>query len=422
MEARHIAVSEVAPTHEDHIVRAFAPQQKQHQSRVASHATPSRQTASGASHQAPSTSHLPPITENQAAPRRLPKAGRSDLESRLSFDEKEAPGVVQEVLHSPGEPIEASTRAFFELRFGNDFSRVRVHTDARAAESAQVVKARAYAVGHDVVFAAGQYAPRTAAGRQLLAHELAHTVQQSGASAALASAPALASVPPISRPHAAAEREAHAAAEAVSGGLAFAVTPQPRQIARDAEPSPADQEQNEPEGPHACVFSAEIAKITTPVAVFDDMVMMRTDVDIEWKPPQSWLEPIKAMTYCNCACGEYRQYVKGHIIKNGQRFNIGLCDGATLQEDTYQEDGDPAKGLCYGHRDHQESKNDIFDQPNREWGCHYHGKDEPSVPGKAGDMIDVDLKYKGQTYDTCLDKFGQIHEWAFTYKGPLGGV
>src|SRR3972149_7292004 len=153
MEARHIAVSEVAPTHEDHIVRAFAPQQKQHQSRVASHATPSRQTASGASHQAPSTSHLPPITENQAAPRRLPKAGRSDLESRLSFDEKEAPGGVQEVLHSPGEPIEASTRAFFELRFGNDFSRVRVHTDARAAESAQVVKARAYAVGHDVVFA-----------------------------------------------------------------------------------------------------------------------------------------------------------------------------------------------------------------------------------------------------------------------------
>jgi hypothetical protein len=65
-----------------------------------------------------------------------------------------------------------------EPRFGQDFSQVRVHADAQAAESAQNVNALAYTVGHNVVFGAGQYAPATASGRQLLAHELTHVVQQ----------------------------------------------------------------------------------------------------------------------------------------------------------------------------------------------------------------------------------------------------
>ncbi len=76
-------------------------------------------------------------------------------------------------------PLDPSTRAFFEPRFGHDFSRVRVHSDARAAASAQALNALAYTVGTDVVFAAGRFAPQTAPGRSLLAHELAHVVQQS---------------------------------------------------------------------------------------------------------------------------------------------------------------------------------------------------------------------------------------------------
>jgi len=65
--------------------------------------------------------------------------------------------------------------------FGYDFSRVRVHTDAKAAESAQTVNALAYTVGRDLVFGAGQYAVGTMAGKRLLAHELAHAIQQAGA-------------------------------------------------------------------------------------------------------------------------------------------------------------------------------------------------------------------------------------------------
>jgi hypothetical protein len=89
-----------------------------------------------------------------------------------------APPIVNEVLASPGQPLNLATRAFFEPRFGYDFSRVRVHTDGQAAQSAGDMKARAYTVGQHVVFGAGKYAPGTNAGDSLIAHELVHTVQQ----------------------------------------------------------------------------------------------------------------------------------------------------------------------------------------------------------------------------------------------------
>jgi hypothetical protein len=90
-----------------------------------------------------------------------------------------APPIVGSVLSSPGRALDPSLRAPMERHFGgHDFSRVRVHSDARAAESAAAVGARAYAVGRHVVFGAGEYAPSTTPGRQLLAHELTHVVQQ----------------------------------------------------------------------------------------------------------------------------------------------------------------------------------------------------------------------------------------------------
>jgi hypothetical protein len=76
----------------------------------------------------------------------------------------------------------AATRGYMQQRFGCDFTHVRVHTDAHAERSAQAVSARAYTLGTEVVFAAGQYSPYTAEGRRLLAHELAHVVQQQGRS------------------------------------------------------------------------------------------------------------------------------------------------------------------------------------------------------------------------------------------------
>jgi hypothetical protein len=118
-------------------------------------------------HPAATTFYLPP-----AKPQALPAERRTEV--------KTVPPIVHEVLASSGQPLDRPTCALMESHFGHDFSRVRVHLDYRAAASAAAVGASAYMVGHDIVFAKGHFAPQTAVGKRLLAHELAHTVQQSG--------------------------------------------------------------------------------------------------------------------------------------------------------------------------------------------------------------------------------------------------
>ncbi len=86
-----------------------------------------------------------------------------------------------EGLNGGGEPLAESVREYFEPRFGRDFSGVRVHAGSGAAEAALQLNAKAFTVGNDVAFGAGQYAPNTADGRRLLAHELTHVIQQGAA-------------------------------------------------------------------------------------------------------------------------------------------------------------------------------------------------------------------------------------------------
>ena len=90
----------------------------------------------------------------------------------------DVPPIVSEVLSSPGQPMGQEVRAFIEPRLGHDFSKIRVHTDDKAAESARAVNSLAYTSGSHLVFGADQYAPATAAGKRLLAHELTHSIQQ----------------------------------------------------------------------------------------------------------------------------------------------------------------------------------------------------------------------------------------------------
>ena len=92
-----------------------------------------------------------------------------------------APPIVHEVLRSPGQPLDPAARAFMEPRFGHDFGPVRVHSGVAAEQSARDMNAQAYTVGQDIVFGTDRFAPGTNEGRWLLAHELAHVVQQSGA-------------------------------------------------------------------------------------------------------------------------------------------------------------------------------------------------------------------------------------------------
>ena len=117
-----------------------------------------------------------------------------------------APPSVQRVLSTSGQPLEAETRARMESRFGHDFSQVRLHTDSAAAQSARDVAARAYTVGNHIAFGAG------AAGSQLLAHELTHTIQQQRGGASMARSPVIGSE------HSPAEAEADRVAARVAAG------------------------------------------------------------------------------------------------------------------------------------------------------------------------------------------------------------
>ena len=83
-------------------------------------------------------------------------------------------------VHGSGSPLPEQTRAYFEPRFGADFSNVRVHTGSQAAGVARKLNARAFTVGDNITFGGGQYAPDSSNGKRLLAHELAHVVQQKG--------------------------------------------------------------------------------------------------------------------------------------------------------------------------------------------------------------------------------------------------
>jgi hypothetical protein len=129
-------------------------------------------------------SSLLPIAKTPAA---SSAAGRGDLLQRKSDpasarkrDSAEAPPIVHEVLRSSGQPLDPAARAFMEPRFGYDFSRVRVHSDSQAAKSAESINAQAYTVGSNIVFGTNRGGTGNQSHRRLLAHELAHVVQQRG--------------------------------------------------------------------------------------------------------------------------------------------------------------------------------------------------------------------------------------------------
>lgn len=145
------------------------------------------------------------------------------------------PALVSRVLKSPATALDSKTRAFFEPRFGHDFGRVRVHSDAEAAASARAVNASAYTVGQHIAFDSGQFQPHTRAGQRLLAHELAHTVQQKQATTAIDRLS-------IGAPSDAFEKEAdRAASQTFSGGPVSVQFNGPLSLQRQVKPdsSPA---------------------------------------------------------------------------------------------------------------------------------------------------------------------------------------
>ena len=88
------------------------------------------------------------------------------------------PNHVNSVISSGGQALDPQTRSFFEPRMGYDLSSVRIHTGSAAGQSARSINARAYTLGSNIVFGSGEYKPESESGKQLIAHELAHTIQK----------------------------------------------------------------------------------------------------------------------------------------------------------------------------------------------------------------------------------------------------
>ena len=199
-----------------------------------------------------------------------------------------APPIVHDVLAAPGRLLDAGIRTALEPRFGHSFAHVRVHDDARAAASARAVEAHAYTVGRDVVFAAGRYRPESGEGRRLIAHELAHVVQQDGAGP-----PARGALPvgPADDAH---EREARDAAREADAARASAST---AVLRRDVDPlagvaTPTAQERQDirqlldPRRTTAAATGTALPAVADPAQFRTDMrAAMRAFIRDEALPP-----------------------------------------------------------------------------------------------------------------------------------------
>jgi nucleoid-associated protein YgaU len=164
------------------------------------------------------------------------RTGRSEWLQRTAVNQSpvhEVPPIVHEVLRSSGQPLDLASRTFFEPRFGLDFSGVRVHTNALAAESARTMMASAYTVGSHIVFTNGDADLRGVTSHPLLAHELTHVAQQGCGAAASAS-----STLEVDRPDSAAEQEADRATHALTQGnpVRVAGTSMARLNCRESKP------------------------------------------------------------------------------------------------------------------------------------------------------------------------------------------
>ena len=314
-----------------------------------------------------------------------------------------APPIVHEVLQSNGQPLDKSARDFFESRFGYDFAHVRVHTDEKAGESARAVQALAYTVGGDMVFAPGQYAPGTAKGKALLAHELTHTLQQQPA----ANASRL--VEARSASERSEEWEANAAIPRARMPVRVSRAPEAR-LAKEDDTGPRFlvplQGQAEPEFDEKPDCLKQFTSMTMG-SLFKRIDARRVAFEAPFAIAAEFTRP------CKCSELEYRQYIRGHIIQDpdGKKVDRGdLMSGLPLGRlwETFQEDGNTAlTPVHYGHRDEAASSNpkamsqytDADGTVNQKNGCHFESSDTPFAFFYAA---------PGETWDIQLDSYGDI--------------
>jgi|GEM_PF-3486752 len=260
----------------------------------------------------------PGAAMSSAPPQVSRKCDKCEEEKKLQKKEAgpqtaigEAPASVHEVLRAPGQPLDAQTRAYFEPRFGRDFSSVRVHSGPVAAQSARDVNAHAFTVGHNIAFNSGQFAPGSQEGRRLLAHELTHVVQQGGVNRAVGWA---------SRSGAADGAKVHVPKAGVSA------RPEGVSVARSAQiiqrqPIPPTSKTTRAEEVHLSLTSpGEIAAALNPptLSLYNFAIDQAT-------LKQKHIAALRAIAFLNkqSPAGKFRIAVNGHADPTGEHIVEG---------------------------------------------------------------------------------------------------
>lgn len=339
---------------------------------------------------------------------------------------------------SAGDPLPASERAFFEPRFGHDFGSVRVHTDPDAAALARGLNARAFTIGPKIVFGPGEFSPGSAAGRRLVAHELAHVVQQRPITQNTVQRD-LATPPPEPAP--AAQRDLTQAQvdaairfnkftydEARTKQLQDLIGTDPTGIWAEEDILAVAALQEEYGlhkdgmiGPRTFEFlDRETRREGLPRTDENCLLAFNVGVDRPTVGPiAGGQRPITGhftmralfSQYCNCTDYVYRQLIRGHWrrIRGGVVTDLAGTftnfPGGALPA-AFTEDGNiTTPALNYGHRDqaNEGTNNGYFDDPagataNQATGCHYVGDDTPGGPDNVmpGDVFDILVAFQGE--------------------------
>jgi hypothetical protein len=178
-----------------------------------------------------------------------------------------------------------------------------------------------------------------------------------------------------------------------------------------------------PGAPSACLLNAWLPFSRSGIIrTADGTVGEKFEVRAEWRsdPPSSRGET----SYCAAECGEYHQFVKGHMLSSPNPDGSGLQDdsakmfgGAKLKEDQFQEDGlDDNPNARYGHRNETQTMDEKYD-PDRATGPKYVGRDFPRI--MIGTFADIDVTFLGKMVDTRNNTDNQSATWRVQYRGVI---
>ena len=355
-----------------------------------------------------------------------------------------------------GQPLDGKTRADMESAFGADFSGVRVYTDSTADSLGHDLSARAFTTGQDIFFRQGEYNPGSPGGRETLAHELTHVVQQAGGVRRRLT---------VSQPNDPYEREADRVAREVAdivgpGSRNNGTVSQSSTSVRVQRMCPECEEELHRKPDQASYVKGQrhdasgtqtrqsLSMATLePTAEGTETLLRRglpnvmtqdggtatgcsvtgsfssipsgsvsaTLTGSKLGATFSMIGEFTPSIPCNCSCGEYRQYVRGRFKRNGSDVTHALC-GSNLDPTTYQEDCGRIGGTDYkyGYRSIPFATSK-FTTPDQATGCKFEGYDAPGITGSSGDTLEVNLDFRGDLVDTCNgNKVLATSSWSVT--------